>query len=57
VSLIELLVEEEITVRLHAIAALKTFGDRAYKQLQDLNQRANLPTALQQGLAIALQEW
>lgn len=57
VSLIELLAEDEIVIRLHAIAALKQFGDLAYKQLQDLNQRANLPTGLQQGLAIALQEW
>jgi len=56
-SLIELLAQEEMTVRLHAIAALKPFGDRAYQQLQYLSEQANVPRKLQEGLAIALQEW
>lgn len=56
-SLIELLAEDDIGVRLHVIAALKQFGDRAYRQLQHLKEQENLPRALQDGLAIALQEW
>ncbi|MDJ1170614.1 HEAT repeat domain-containing protein [Roseofilum sp. BLCC_M154] len=57
VSLIELLAEAEIMLRLHAIAALKPFGDLAHKQLQHLSEQANIPSELRDGLAIALQEW
>ena len=56
-TLIPLLADEEMTVRLHAIAALKTLdAQTAHQRLEQLAQ-GNLPAALQQGVAIALQEW
>ena len=57
-SLMQLLADEEIRVRLHAIAALKALdAETAYERLEVLVARADVPKALQQGAAIALQEW
>ena len=57
-TLMTLLADEEIKVRLHAIAALKALDARsAHQQLEALVNRPDVPEALKQGAAIALQEW
>ncbi len=56
-ALIGLLAEPEIKVRLHAIASLKTFGTLAYAQLQAMREDKGISLSLQEGVAIALQEW
>ncbi|NET60824.1 MAG: HEAT repeat domain-containing protein [Symploca sp. SIO2E6] len=54
--LIKLLEEPDLTVRLHAIAALKNIP-HAYSTLQQYGADENLTSKLQQGIAIALAEW
>ena len=55
--LIELLADPDAGVKLHAIAALKQLApETAHQRLQQLTSTA-LPPDLQQGVAIALQEW
>lgn len=57
-TLIALLAHEEMSVRLHAIAALKTLdASTAHQRLKALASRPDVPEALKQGAAIALQEW
>jgi len=57
-ALMELLADEEISVRLHAIAALKALdATTAHQRLTSLVNHADVPEALKQGAAIALQEW
>lgn len=56
-ALIQLLADEEISVQLHAIAALKTLdAQTAHQRLEQL-ARSDLSEALKQGVAIALREW
>ncbi|MBW4693939.1 MAG: HEAT repeat domain-containing protein [Lyngbya sp. HA4199-MV5] len=56
--LIQLLADEEMSIRLHAIAALKALdASTARQRLEGLGSRADVPEALKQGAAIALQEW
>lgn len=56
--LISLLADSNVSVRLHAIAALKNLdGEAAYQKLQQLANNAALTPDLQQGIAIALAEW
>ncbi|MBD2019008.1 HEAT repeat domain-containing protein [Leptolyngbya sp. FACHB-36] len=56
--LIGLLAEADVGVRLHAIAALKTLDARlALQRLERLAVEETVPVELQQGVAIALQEW
>jgi len=54
--LIELLEEPDLTVRLHAIAALKKIP-HAYSKLEQYGAAQNLTPMLKQGIAIALAEW
>ncbi|MBW4471583.1 MAG: HEAT repeat domain-containing protein [Stenomitos rutilans HA7619-LM2] len=57
-TLIQLLASEEMSVRLHAIAALKALdATTAHQRLKSLVNRSDVPEALKQGAAIALQEW
>lgn len=57
-ALIKLLIDPEITVRLHALAALKQLeAQGAYARLQTLVTDAATDPALQSGLQIALREW
>lgn len=57
-TLITLLAHEEMSVRLHAIAALKTLdASTAHQRLKALASRPDVPKALKQGAAIALREW
>ena len=57
-SLMPLLADEEVRVRLHAIAALKALdAGTAHQQLEGLVERADVPEALKRGAAIALREW
>ena len=57
-TLIQLLASEEMSVRLHAIAALKALDAKtAHEQLEVLVVQTDAPEALKQGAAIALQEW
>lgn len=57
-TLIQLLATEEMSVRLHAIAALKALdATTAHQRLEGLVSRTDVPEALKQGAAIALQEW
>jgi HEAT repeat protein len=57
-TLIQLLADPDVGVRLHAIAALKNLAPEAARQrLESLLQDKNLTPALEQGVAIALQEW
>ncbi|PSB29392.1 HEAT repeat domain-containing protein [Stenomitos frigidus] len=57
-SLMQLLADEDLSVRLHAIAALKALdASTAHQQLEALIKRTDVPEALKQGAAIALQEW
>lgn len=55
-ALVELLAEPAMSVRLHAIAALKNFP-ASYQQLKQLASNQQLTPALQEGIAIALDEW
>jgi HEAT repeat protein len=56
--LILLLADHNVSVRLHAIAALKNLGGEAtHGQLQQLANNAALTPDLQQAIAIALGEW
>jgi HEAT repeat protein len=56
--LISLLADSNVSVRLHAIAALKNLdGEIAYEKLQQLVNNAALTPDLQRGIAIALAEW
>nr|WP_230967663.1 HEAT repeat domain-containing protein [Nostoc commune] len=56
--LISLLADSNVSVRLHAIAALKNLdGEATYQQLQQLAKNTALTPDLQQGIAIALAEW
>lgn len=56
--LIGLLADTDMGVRLHAIAAMKQLAPTtAYQQLQQLATNTRLTPDLQQGVAIALQEW
>ena len=56
--LIQLLADPELSVQLHAIAALKQLApDKAYQRLQSLATDTTLAPALKQGITFALQEW
>ncbi|MEH1898238.1 MAG: HEAT repeat domain-containing protein [Nostoc sp.] len=56
--LILLLADSNVSVRLHAIAALKNLdGEATHQKLQQLANNAALTPDLQQGIAIALAEW
>ncbi|HEY9890987.1 MAG TPA: HEAT repeat domain-containing protein [Candidatus Sericytochromatia bacterium] len=55
-ALVGLLADPAMSVRLHAIAALKNFPT-AYQQLEQLADEAQLAPALKEGVAIALSEW
>lgn len=55
-ALVELLAEPAMSVRLHAIAALKNFPS-SYQQLEQLATNQQLTPALKEGIAIALGEW
>ena len=57
-QLIQLLADTDAAVRLHAIAALKQLApETAYHKLEQMARDADLTPELQQGVAIALQEW
>ncbi|MBD2308890.1 HEAT repeat domain-containing protein [Chroococcidiopsis sp. FACHB-1243] len=57
-SLIQLLADSELAVKLHAIAALKQLNSTAaHQQLTQIAADANISLQLQQGVAIALREW
>lgn len=52
------LLAPDAAVRLHAIAALKQLNyEEAYHKLEQMSRDNSLATELQQGIAIALQEW
>ncbi|MBD2242260.1 HEAT repeat domain-containing protein [Nostoc sp. FACHB-888] len=56
--LISLLADSNVSVRLHAIAALKNLdGEVVHQQLQQLANNPELKPDIQQGIAIALAEW
>lgn len=56
--LIGLLADDNAGVRLHVIAALKQIDSQAaHHQLQQMATNSGLALKLQQGIAIALQEW
>jgi HEAT repeat protein len=55
-ALVGLLAEPEMSVRLHAIAALKNFPT-SHQQLEQLATNKQLTPALKEGIAIALLEW
>lgn len=57
-ALIQLLADADIAVRLHAIAALKQLNcEEANHKLEQMSSDTSLAPQLQQGIAIALQEW
>jgi HEAT repeat protein len=57
-ALIQLLADADVSVQLHAIAALKTLDPQlTYQHLTMLSDSPGLSAALQQGIAIALAEW
>jgi HEAT repeat protein len=57
-ALIAMLADDNASLRLHTIAALKILDpELAYQQLKTISTQANLSAPLQQGVAIALQEW
>lgn len=57
-TLIAMLADENDSLRLHTIAALKTLDpELAHQQLTDLSTQASLSEPLRQGVAIALKEW
>jgi len=55
-ALVGLLAEPAMSVRLHAIAALKNFPS-SHQQLEQLATQEQLTPALKEGIAIALGEW
>lgn len=56
--LMQLLADEDMSVRLHTIAALKTLNsEAAHARLEHLASQNDVPDQLKQGVAIALQEW
>jgi HEAT repeat protein len=56
--LIQLLADSNLAVKLHAIAALKQLNSVvAHQQLTQLADDSTISPQLQQGVAIALQEW
>jgi HEAT repeat protein len=55
--LIHLLVDTNASVQFHIVAALKQLGNPAYQRLQFWQTAAPDQTALQTGIALALQEW
>lgn len=56
--LTQLLADEDMGVRLHAIAALKSLDFQAsLEHLESLAQQENLSDEMKRGVAIALQEW
>jgi HEAT repeat protein len=56
--LLQLLEDSDLGVRLHVVAALKKLApETAYQRLQQLATKTTLQPAMQQGVAIALQEW
>jgi HEAT repeat protein len=56
--LIQLLADSDLAVKLHAISALKRLNSvAAYQQLTQLANDATTSPQLQQGVAIALEEW
>ncbi len=56
--LIQLLADPDAGVRLHAIAALKQLNaQEAYHKLEQMSSDITLAPQLQEGVAIALQEW
>lgn len=56
--LMQLLADEDMSVRLHTIAALKTLNsEAAHARLEHLARQSDVPDQLKQGVAIALQEW
>jgi HEAT repeat protein len=56
--LVQLLADPEISVQLHAIAALKQLApESTYQYLQSLATDTTLTPALKQGITFALQEW
>jgi len=57
-SLTQLLADEDMGVRLHAVAALKSLGtDTSRQYLERLAHQTDLPDRLKRGITIALQEW
>ena len=56
-TLMQLLADEVMGVRLHAIAALKTLDAQAAHQRLEQLAHSDLPEPLRQGVAIALREW
>lgn len=57
-SLINLLADRDVSVRLHVISALKTLApDSAHQRLEQLAASENADSELGRGVAIALQEW
>jgi HEAT repeat protein len=57
-SLVQLLADEDMGVRLHAVAALKALDSQSFRQrLEVLATQTDLPETLKQTVAIALQEW
>lgn len=57
-ALIQLLVQADMGVKLHAIAALKHLDtDAVYHRLQTLAQTSELDSRLSAGITFALQEW
>ncbi|PSB20314.1 PBS lyase [Phormidesmis priestleyi ULC007] len=57
-SLINLLADPNVSVRLHVISALKTLApDSAHQRLEQLSESENSGSELGRGVAIALQEW
>ncbi len=57
-SLINLLADPDVGVRLHVISALKTLApDSAHQRLEQLSESEDADSELGRGVAIALQEW
>ena len=57
-SLINLLADPDVGVRLHVISALKTLAsDSAHQRLEQLSESEDPDSELGRGVAIALQEW
>ncbi len=56
--LIQLLADEDNSVRLHSVAAMKQLApEKAYQKLVSLSQQATLNSQLKTGIATALAEW
>jgi HEAT repeat protein len=56
-TLMQLLADDVMGVRLHAIAALKTLDAQTARQRLEQLAHSELPEALSQGVALALREW